>query len=329
MATGPASDEMKPIYLFGGDDQARIEATRSRLRARAESEGGGGALEVFEPAGERSGPDAAALAASLAAMSLTVGRRYILADGVERWKAGEVDTVAAALAVPVAETTLVLIARGKAPAKLVKAVEAGGGEARSFEAPSARDLPGWVVEQARARGFRIARAAATELVARLGPGQLRLANELDRLALWATPEAEVTPVDLEAMVADSSETMIWSLSDALIDRDAARALMVAERLVEQHERVPSIVYQAAGRLRQAHLALSRLEAGEPPKEVQAGLKMHPYAARQLVARVRDADVEGLRAAIGALADLELWTRGGSDYDEEVALTLALRDAAGA
>jgi len=45
--------------------------------------------------------------------------------------------------------------------------------------------------------------------------------------------------------------------------------------------------------------------------------------------LRDADLADLRAATEALADLELWCRGGADYGDELALTLALRRAAGA
>ena len=52
--------------------------------------------------------------------------------------------------------------------------------------------------------------------------------------------------------------------------------------------------------------------------------MHPYAAKQLVARLRDADLDELRAATEALADLEVWCRGGADYGDELALTLALQ-----
>ena len=67
----------------------------------------------------------------------------------------------------------------------------------------------------------------------------------------------------------------------------------------------------------------------PPQQVESSLKMHPYAAKQLVSRLRNADLAGLRLAIEALADLELWCRGGADYGDELALTLALRRAAGA
>ena len=40
---------MRPLYLIAGTDAAKIDATRARLRARAEREGGAAALEVFEP----------------------------------------------------------------------------------------------------------------------------------------------------------------------------------------------------------------------------------------------------------------------------------------
>ena len=56
--------------------------------------------------------------------------------------------------------------------------------------------------------------------------------------------------------------------------------------------------------------------------------MAPYPAKMLVRSVQGVDSAELSAAIGAVADLEWWTRGGSDYDDEVALTLAVMRAAG-
>ena len=84
----------------------------------------------------------------------------------------------------------------------------------------------------------------------------------------------------------------------------------------------------ASRLRNAHLAASALEAGTPPREVEASLPMAPYPAKMLVRSVRGTDPAALSEAIGAVADLEWWTRGGSDYSDEVALTLAVGRAAG-
>jgi hypothetical protein len=48
----------------------------------------------------------------------------------------------------------------------------------------------------------------------------------------------------------------------------------------------------------------------------------------LSSRIRRSGRADLHGATEALADLEVWCRGGADYGDELALTLALRRAAG-
>jgi DNA polymerase-3 subunit delta len=266
-------------------------------------------------------------------MSLMARRRYLLADGVERWTARQAEPVVGALGALPPDLTLVLVARELAPKArppkgLAEAVEAAGGEVLRYQAPKVRELPARLVAEASRHGFRLEPAAARPLVERLGDSTLRLATEIQRLALWADPGEEVTVNDLEAMVADTSEEAAWALSDAIVARDPDMALRSAERLAAQGEAVTPLVYQAARRLREAHAALLELEAGSSQKEVEARLKMHPYAAKMLLRRLRGASPADLRAATAAIADLEWWTRGGSEYPDDVALTLAVRRAAG-
>jgi DNA polymerase-3 subunit delta len=318
---------MRALYLISGTDGAKIDATRSRLRARAEREAGAEALTVFEPGEGRSMPDHEALLAAIPALSLTQTRRYMLADGVEKWRDKQLDAVAAAVGALPPDLTLVLIARAKAPSKLLKAVKAADGEVHHFEAPKARDMPRTLVADAQSLGFRLDAQAARMLVERMGASPVRLRNELERLALWAGPGGEVGAEDLEQMVADTSEAAVWSLSDALLEGDEAAAQRLAEQLISQGENVTGLIYGLASRLRNACAAAAQLEEGVPPKQVESSLKMHPYAAKQLVARLRDADLDDLRRATESLAELELWCRGGADYGDPLAFTLAIRSMA--
>lgn len=320
---------MRTLYLIAGTDQAKIDATRARLRARAEGDGGAAALEVFEPSEGRGAPDHEALLGAIPAMSLTESRRYLLADGVERWRDRQQEAVAAALADLPPDLTVVLIARAKAPAKLARAVKAAKGEVHEFEAPKAREMPRALVADAQRLGFRLEPGAARVLVERMGANPVRLGHELERLALWAGEGGEVTAADLDEMISDTSEAAVWSLSDALLERDPAKALTIGERLIDQGENVTGLIYGLASRLRKACAAVAQIEDGVAPKQVESSLGMHPYAARQLVSRLRDADLSDLREATEVLADLEVWCRGGADYGDELALTLALRRAAGA
>ncbi len=334
MAGSREKPEIAPAYLIAGTDVAKLDAALARLRARAEAEGGAGALESFAPAaGSTAGPDADALIAAIPALSLTASRRYLLADGVERWTAKQATAVTEALGALPPDLTVVLVAREqppklKASKKLADAVKVAGGEVLAYASPKPRDLPRWAVAEASRRGFELDRDAAELLVQRMGEGTARLATELDRLALWAGPGGAVSGGDLEAMIADTSEEVVWALSDALVDRDPAAAVAAAERLSDQGEAVTPLIYQAAKRLREAGLALELLEQGMAPREVEAALPMHPYAAKMLLRRLGGRSSEQIRASACAIADLEWWTRGGADYPERVALTLAVRRAAG-
>jgi DNA polymerase-3 subunit delta len=321
------SDDLKPAYLIAGADEAKIGAARRRLRTRAESEGGTAALRIFDPPEGRGAPSSADFVAAIPALSLTTERRYLLADHVERWSEKDQSSVREALATLPDDLTVVLVAHGKPAAKLAKAVKDAGGEVHTFEAPRPRDLPRALVADAKRRRFRLAPDAAKLLVQRMGASPVRLSNELDRLALWAGEGGEVDLEDLEAMISDTSEAAVWSLSDALIEGDAESALAISERLLGQGESVTGLIYALASQLRKANLALERLEAGTPPKQIESGLSMHPYAAKKLLGRLQGTSPEKLRRATTSLADLEVACRGGAEYGDELALTLALREAA--
>src|SRR5262249_31492027 len=157
----------------------------------------------------------------------------------------------------------------------------------------ARDMPRVLVAEAQRLGFRLEPDAARLLVDRMGSGSLRLHNEIERLALWAGEGGEVTAADLDAMVSDTSETAVWALSDALLERDPERALGIAERLISQGENVTGLIYGLASRLRKACAAAAQLDEGVPAKQVESGLGMHPYAAKQLVRRLEGASVDDL------------------------------------
>ena len=67
----------------------------------------------------------------------------------------------------------------------------------------------------------------------------------------------------------------------------------------------------AQRVREALAIALRLQAGESVGDVRRGLRMPPRAAERFVADVAKADPDRLRRALGALADMELDSRGGA------------------
>ena len=128
----------KPAYLIHGDDHGRIAERRARLRALAEAESGAQGIELFE--GETA--SAEAVAAALSAMTFAIGRRFLIVDGVERWKAADVELIAPALASLAPETTVVFFGREegrtKVPDGLAEAVQQGRRGRQRASRPSSR-----------------------------------------------------------------------------------------------------------------------------------------------------------------------------------------------
>jgi DNA polymerase III subunit delta len=300
----------KPAYLIHGDDHGRISERRARLRRLAESESGAEGVELFE--GGASTPDA--VAAALNAMTFAIGRRFVIVDGVERWKERDLEPLEASLDGIAPDTTVAFFAReegrAKAPARLRDAIEKAGGDVSAVDNVKPWELPRWVVARAGELDLRLDPDAAKELIGHVGDRQQRLLRELEKLALAVEPAGTVEVGDVQELAAPSAERKAWTLADALVAGDAQAATRTYVALRAQGERVPGLLYWMTQRVRAAHEIAEALERGVPVAQLKRGLRMPSRAADRLIADARRAGPEQLQTAIEQLADLELTSRGG-------------------
>jgi DNA polymerase-3 subunit delta len=301
----------KSAYLVLGDDHGRIAERRAKLRALAEAESGAGGVEVLE--GELCTPDN--VIAALTTMTFAMGRRFVIADGVERWKDADVEAVAAAMQGTDHETlTLALFGREEARYKVAeglrKAVEAAGGAVAVESGVKPWELPGWVQARAREHGLELDKAGAKALVSQVGERQQRLLRELEKLALEYGQGATIGEAEIEESSSTSAQRKIWTLGDALVAGDEKAAMRALVELRAQGERIPGLLYNIANRLRDALKVAEALAAGQPASEARRGLRMSPRVAARFVEDVAKRDVDAFRRALEVIADLELETRGG-------------------
>jgi DNA polymerase III subunit delta len=326
----------KPAYLLQGDDEVKIDGWRKRVHDRA-AEDQDASLELFPaqtPAEE--------VAAAMSAMTLAMGRRWMLVEGTERWKEKDVKVVSDALSGLPPDTTVVLVAsgpikRGKpgpAPAKLVKAVEGCGGEVNAFAAPRAAAYAKWTIDQASQLGLAVSADAAQELASRVGetddrPPRLRerrLVRELEKIAIYG-PEAGRVDIDTVAeLTAADGEARTYELADALIAGEHARAAALAEDLRARGADIMYVLFALLRKVRETRLAWAVLEQGGSTKDLAAALGIPEWRARPIKANAEHVDGAHLERLAAALAELDYTVRGGTNVDAATELTLVVAGA---
>ena len=316
--------ELKPAYLIHGDDHGRVGERRAGLRALAERESGTGGLESFE--GDAATPEA--VAGALAAMTFAIGRRFIIVDGVERWKDADVKAhVAPALEAIAPDTTIAFFGREegrfKVSAALSEAVERAGGNVAVERTLKTRELPKWLQGEASKLGVQLDRDAAQALVGQVGDRQQRLVREVEKLAIELGPGARIGAEQVEAAAAHSAERQVWGLVDAVVAGDGEAATRAYIALQAQGESVTRLVGLLGRRVRDVLEIALRLEAGQAPAEIKRSLRGSPWAADRRISEERRSDADRLRRSLEALADLELATHGDTELSDPTEAVRAL------
>jgi DNA polymerase III subunit delta len=326
-----AAPELKPVYLLTGSDRPKIETALARLRRHFEPE----AVELVT-AQEVSGPDAAALCN---VGSLFGDARLVVVEGVDGrrnaegrlgggWKAADVKAIEEYLASQAPGTVLALVAEElKKDAPLTKAC-ARAGDVLAFEVPK-RNVANWVAERFKQAGARAEPDACAALVHLVGEDFQQLANEIDKLALWAADEP-IGQHEVEMLVAAVAETPTFALTDAWARRDTGRTLAASETIFEREGRPRrDTAPRMAGALGN-HLSFMRrcqrfAAEGVRPRDAASTLKRHPFYVEKVFAQAANFSEDELRDAVVRLAGLDHALKGGSKLAPDLELQRALID----
>jgi DNA polymerase III subunit delta len=301
------ASELKPAYLIVGGDGPKIARAVERLRGRVGEEN----VEHLS-AREAAGAVAVASCNAMGLFASGAGR-LVLVGQVEAWKAADVKEIAAYLDAPAPDAVLALTGEVKADSALGKAI-AKRGEVLVYDV-SAKAMPRWVAEQFTRLGAQAEPSACSTLIELVGDDPEELANEIEKLALWAAGET-IEARHVLSLVPGRAETSIFALTDAWGRRDLPAALGASEELLARSDRPRRDELLRLAGLLANHVARVRrcqslAEEGVRPREAASRLKMHPFVAQKAFQQAANFSVDELRAATVEMAALDHALKGGS------------------
>lgn len=292
----PTNAKSSPVSLLWGEDEFLLrEAALELLGDLQPVEVDGGLWQGGETA-------------DLATPSLFGERRALLVSNARALPDEGVRELARYLEAPDPGAPLVLVAvvgdRAKAPAALVKLVK-GVGTVTEVKIQR-KELPGWLLKRATAKGLDLAPDGAAALVDTLGEDPGALERALEQLATAFSGE-RITREIVARQFRGLGEQHVWDLCDRAFSRDLPGAMRSLRTLLEAGEAGLMLLGAITSRLRDLIRVASLPERLAPADAArQAGLRFDWQVRRyrQQAKRFSAEDLAGLHERI-AWADRAL------------------------
>lgn len=315
------SDPIKPhiLLLYGTDEFAISQKVQQMEKDMGDPVTA--ALNITHLQGMNLTEDAFTMAVNIMPF-LSEKRLVILHEPTAAFKAGEglVKLVKLLEASP-GSTSLVLVVELERPIEKDKAFThwlpallkgeglKGKLQTERCDLPDKKKLPGWIVDETirQVAGInpkiRIEGAAAWKLAEMVGDDTRMAAQEIGKLLEYVNFERNITVEDVELVSIINATAEIFSLTDALGNRDAKRALMLLKQLLLKEE--PFAMWaMIINQFRRLLLTREILDEGGNVNDVSDRLHLHPYPAGRLLDQAKHFSLRGLEHIHHRLLELD-------------------------
>lgn len=158
-------------------------------------------------------------------------------------------------------------------------------KAQAFMLPRLREMPGWIVAEAKRQGGQIEPAAAARLAEMTGAEPRQAAQEVTKLLTYVNFAHPVGIEDVEAVSIVTAGVDIFELVDAIGTQNGRQAQKLLHRLLEEKD-----AFEIFGMVvRQFRLLLTAREVideGGALPAVTEALGAHPYVAEKVFKQAR-------------------------------------------
>jgi DNA polymerase-3 subunit delta len=200
--------------------------------------------------------------------------------------------------------------RGK---KIFQAVKAAG-EVIEFTRPRKEELVGWLLRRAAREGKKMAPAAADLLISRAGTGMTLLANELQKLIVFAGEREIITREDVLLLSPRLTEENIFAVVDSLGERRAQKALAGIRDLLAAGEPPPVILAMVARQFRLLLQAKELAAKGAKVSHLAEELKVPLFVAKKITQQSAGFSSARLEEILRRLLEMDVAVKtGGRDF----------------
>jgi DNA polymerase-3 subunit delta len=176
-----------------------------------------------------------------------------------------------------------------------------------FKTPRRADVRAWVQKAAQKLGHGLAPSVGDFLVELVGNDLLTLRSALEKLSVTVGPGKPIVQETVSSVIASSRSPAMYELSDAISERNGAKAVRLFRKAVDEGEALELLVGVLHGEVRRLLLA-RELGSANDPKASRLGVM--PFKVADLVRQSKAFPLRVLRNALHRLAAIDLALKTG-------------------
>jgi DNA polymerase-3 subunit delta len=209
---------------------------------------------------------------------------------------------------------------------LFKWMKKQGLAAERHALPMEREMPGWIMQHAKAQGGQMASSAAQRLADMVGNDTRQAAQEITKLLTYVNWSRPVTAADVETLSPLTAAPDIFAMVDALAARDGRKAQRLLHRLLEAQDSF-SIWGMVVRQFRLLLLAREVLDAGGGEAQAAKALGAPAFVARKALGQARGFSMQRLEQIYHRLLEIDVAAKTGR-MPLELGMDLLLVEVAG-
>ncbi len=318
-----SQDKTEPFYFFYGlETFYHVEAIRSLTKKWINADNRDFNLETFDARTSKVND----WIDSVKTLSFLGGTKLVIVRNLHEEIPEDKDTESLInyCKNPIADACMVITAeKVDRKRKLFKALTKAKG-AVVCEAPKENVLAIWVRDRAKTKGYTMTIDAAHALINRVGARPGILAQELDKTLIYSGKKNTVSEKDVQEVVGETRLENIFSLTDALKNKNPHKALLILKNYLDNGEEPIKIMGTIAWQFRVIwevkHYQQRNISSGQIAKAMGA----NPFVVEKAMQHTKKFSTQQLRLSYLQLAKADRSLKSSSQNPLAIMQTLILR-----
>ncbi|HHV62366.1 MAG TPA: DNA polymerase III subunit delta [Firmicutes bacterium] len=315
-----------PVYLLYGEEALMRDEVASALvdailDGDMDSSMRDFNLTTFDAA--ETPPDT--IAGAIVSLPIFAPKRVLVIRNVDSLRADAEARVADAILQMPATNVVILLAEKNDERRRIFKVVAQVGRAVEFRRLYPGEAQDWVIKRAGRMGLNLDARAASYLTGAVGVDLRRLETELEKIRTYVggSSNTRVSENDVRTLVGKSLEEDIFSLLDAIGNRDLGAALAYLEDIIRRGEPAARVITMIAWQLRGILQARLLKDTKMPLSKLSSELGRAPFAVRKCLAQANRFSPGELRTALMLCHEADLQVKTGTPSEKLVLERLVL------